>query len=124
MAERNQTDTIFAGNRHVVEFTVTDEDNSTPLNLTGLVLKYTIARFDQASNPITSSPLVEKITGTGIVHTDAVNGVAEVTFEESDTIDFVPDDYYFELEVFDATPEGVVVATGTLTVHPNVTNEL
>lgn len=120
MADTGLKDTIYAGNRHVVEFTVTDEDNSTPLDITSLTLKYSVARFDANGNPITSSPLLEKCTGAGIIHTDPTNGVAQVTFVEADTLDVLPADYYFELEVFDATPEGVVVSTGTLTVLPNV----
>ncbi len=125
MAEKNLTDEMWAGNRKVQQFTVTDQDAAgVPLDITSLTLKWALSQIDPDTQIFSTTAILEKVTGTGIIHTDATNGVAQVTLVEADTKNLTPADYHFELEVFDATPEGVVVAEGTLTINPNVVNTL
>jgi len=126
MVVADQTDTMYANNRRVLKFTVTDEDNGGALDLTGLVVKFALARFDSEGQPIKSNPLVDKRSDVSaeVTITDAANGLVEVELVTSDTASLADQGetaYYFELEVFDGT-DPVVVATGTLTIRRNVTN--
>ena len=127
MVVANLTDIIYAGNRRVQQFTVTDEDSvgSPAYDLTGLIVKYALARFSNGA-PLKDDPLLDFATTDGspqVVITVAASGIIEVTLLPADTSGLQPDDYYFELEVFNAAgDEGVVVATGTLTVRTNVEN--
>lgn len=126
MVVANLTDTIYAGNRRIQRFTVVDEDTagSPAFDLTGLVVKYALARFGTNGEPLKSSPLLDlSSTGAQVTITTPASGIVEVELLPADTVDLTPGDYYFELEVYNgAETEGVVVATGTLTVRTNVEN--
>lgn len=121
MAIENQAVRMFRGNRHVLSFTVVDSDGVTPLTWPGDV-KFAVCRVSSSGAILTSSPLIEKITPTEVVLPAA--GTATVTLIEADTLNLQSGTYYFELEAFDSTPEGVVVATGLLTILPNIENQL
>jgi len=125
MAVANQTDTIYAGNKRTLKFAVTDQDTagSPAFNLTNLIAKWTLARVGADGSVLTSAPVVEKksTTGTQITITNAAGGLLEVYLVEVDTLTLLGD-FYFELELFDVAGAHVVVATGTMTILPNVTN--
>lgn len=125
MVVANQTDSMYAGNKRTLRFTIVDEDTvgSPALNLTGRVLKFVLASVSP-NGDILTTPLIEKksTTPAQITVTDAVNGIAEVYLLEADTLPLLGD-YYFELEVFEADATiHTVVGTGTLTILANVTN--
>lgn len=127
MAVQNQSITLFRGNKIKLRFTVTDEDQagSPAKPLTGLVIKFSLAKFDDAGNPIRANPLLDFASDDAspqVVITDSVNGIVEVTLLKVDTEGLSPSDYYVELEAFDVSGESVVVATGTLTLLQNVLN--
>lgn len=127
MVVADQVDTMYAGNRRVLKFAVTDEDNGgAPMDLTGRIVKFALARFDAEGQPLKANPLVDKRSDTSgdIVITSAVGGLVEVTLVPADTAslaDAGETAYYFELEVFQGT-DGIVVASGTETIRRNVTN--
>lgn len=125
MVVENLTDSIFAGNVRTERFTVTDEDTSgsPAFDLTSFVVKYALAPFGADGNPLTEEPLFEKTTADAaeVLVTDGPNGEVEVYLVEADTVSLLGD-YYFELEAFDGSGNHVVLATGTLTVKPNVVN--
>lgn len=128
MATENLTDRMYAGNKRIFEYTVVDEDSSgsPPLNLTPFDLRWAMALSD-AESKFSTTPMVEKTVGAGIAVTDAANGVCQVTLDGSDTLSLtasIPDGtpYYFELEVIDAALEPVTVATGEITLLPNLVN--
>lgn len=123
MAVKDQVDEMFAGNKRVQRFTITDDDTagSPPKDLTGLDIKYALSRFDDEGNFLVGPVLTKDVAGGGIIVTDAVNGVLEVTFLKVDT-QALAGDFYFELEAFDGTLESTVLATGTLTIIKNVVN--
>lgn len=119
MAVTGLTDTMYAGNPRTFTFTVTDEDasGSPAKDLTDLTPKLTLSRISASTGLPLKTPEVEK---TGTV-TDAPNGVLTVALVPADTAD-LEGEYYLELELFDLSDVGVVVATGTLTIQRNVTN--
>jgi len=124
MAVTGQTDIMWANNKRSLVFTIVDSDNGdVALDLTGLTVKWALSRIDSSGAYLTA-PVLEKATGgSGIVLTDAPNGICTVTLDAVDTVD-LSGIFHFELEVFDGTPEGVVVATGQLTINKNVVNAL
>jgi len=125
MVKTGLTDTIYAGNRRVLTFTIEDQDagDGSAKDITGFTVKFALARTDANGEPITSSPLIDlSSSGSQVVITDAANGVVQVTLGGSDTDSIVPGDYYFELEVFDSSSNSTVVAVGTMTIEPNVDN--
>lgn len=125
MAKTGQDATIYKNNRVILEFSIVDEDASgePALDVTGYTIKYAIAPFDLNGNPLVNSPVIDESTaGAKVVVTSAVGGLVEVRLGAADTDLLRVADYYHELEVFDASNNPVVAATGTLTVLPNVVN--
>jgi hypothetical protein len=125
MAETGLTDTMWAGNKRVLAYTVEDSDagDGSAKDLTGLTVKWALSKMSSDGTYSTTAILEKATGGNGITVTDAAAGELEVDLDAADTSDLAGD-YYFELEVYDATPEGVVVATGTLTINRNVVNTL
>jgi hypothetical protein len=127
MAVTDQTISMFAGNRRILRFSVTDEDvaGSPPKDLTGLRLQFALARFTQSGQPSVATPVVDL---------NSVDDAAQVTMQGVDDeiiqVELLPantqslraGDYYFEAEVVDGSGNSTVVATGTLTLNPNVVN--
>jgi len=129
MAVRDQKDEAFANNPHTQAITVVDDDQTgspkPPLNLTGRVAKWALTDIDPATGLYGTTPLFEKKSTVGgqIVFTDAPAGKLDVNIVPADTAALPAADYYFELEIFDGSGlNGVVVATGTLTLFANVEN--
>lgn len=123
MATTDLAVSFYAGNRHVLRFTITDEDTtgSPAKDITGKTLKFAMSKFSNGV-PL-KTPVLEKSTASGIVITDGTNGECEVTILDTDTAAFLPADYYFELELFEPGPtDPLVVATGTITLLRNITN--
>lgn len=124
MVVENQTDSMFAGNHRLLNFTLVDQDNDDAvLDISLLDLKFTLARVSPSGNILVKHPVVEKkstVVGE-ITKTDAPNGECQVVLVGDDT-ETLLGDFYFELEAFDSTSESVVLATGTMTIKPNVVN--
>ena len=124
MAVTDQAVTMYAGNLRTLRVTVTDEDvvGSPAKDLTGLTVKWALSRQDTSGNFLTT-PVLEKksTTPSELTVTDAPGGEFEVYLVPADTAALFGT-FYWEAEVFDATPAGVVVATGTLEILRNVVN--
>jgi hypothetical protein len=120
MVVENLTDRMYAGNKRIFEYTVTDVDASpptSPLDLTPFTLRWAMSVTDAEGN-YSTTPSLEKVP----VATDAPNGVCQVTVLSTDTVSLAAGLYYFELEVVDGSSEPVTVATGVITLLANVVN--
>lgn len=132
MASLNQNDTFYAGNSRVLQYTVVNADaaGSPALDLTAFGtdpadIKWTLVAVASNGSPVVDSPLVEKKRSLGtssIQITSAATGVLQVKLAPADTANLAPRAYYSELELFDGVGGQVVVATGTITLLPNVVN--
>lgn len=110
---------IYANTKRVLEFSVTDADNGdAPLDLTGLTAEWTLARAT-ARGYSGQATVLKDTTGGGITVTDAAGGRLEVTLQPADTQALLGE-YHQELEIFDASARGVIVAVGKVTVLRNV----
>ena len=121
MVKISQDDSMYAANKRVLVYTVTDEDTSTPLNMSTYTVKWAMSRIDSEGNFLTS-PVLEKTEASGIAISGDDSEIASVTIETADTSNTLTGDFYTELEVTDSSSESVVVATGTLTILRNVEN--
>lgn len=129
MAIEDQSDEMFAGNYHVMRWAeLTEEDGTTPFDLTGKIVKFALSRYKSAGVP-RLTPLLDHRTDTSaqLSIVDAAAGHVEMELLPADTATLAPKgepgDFYWELEVYTgANTLPVVVATGTLTVKPNVDN--
>lgn len=130
MAVEGGTDTMFAGNRHIMSWAgILADDGVSLVNLTGKVVKFALARKDAAGNPLIGSPVVDlSSSGSQVTITNPVTGSPHVQVEllPANTSSLAPKEtvYYWELEVFEgsAPTNPVVVSTGDLTIKPNVVN--
>src|SRR5262245_31078550 len=128
MVQANLTSFLYAGNRRVMRFTVTNEDTagSPPYDLTSSIVKFALAAFGGNGLPLKKNPKLDFSSldaSPQVVVTTPLSGIVEVELLPADTINLAPGDYYFELEVFNNTQtQSVVVATGTLTIRTNVEN--
>lgn len=121
MATTGQKDSFYAGNPRSYTFTIADEDNpGSALNLSGMTARFALSKFT-SSNVYSVVAVLEKTTSDGITITGAGTGQLRVDLVPADT-SALAGDYYFELEIVDASSNPVVVATGTLTILRNVVN--
>lgn len=126
MVKTSQNATVYRGNRKVLEYTITDEDNSNAaLNITPYTIRWAATRTNASGQPIESGAVIDlnSIDDTAqVVKTDAANGVVQVILLNADTTSLIPGEYYIELEGVDGSGNSEVFATGTLTLEPNVDN--
>lgn len=126
MAITTQKDTMYEANARRLKWTVTDKSTGSPLDLTGLVVKFSVARLN-GSTPVRTNPLLDKKTGhADVLDIDLPNGRVDTIITESDSANWAQQGrttYHVELEVFQAGEVSpVVVSTVQLTVLPNVIN--
>lgn len=122
MVVKSLTAELYARNRHVLNFTVVDADasGSPAKDLTGKILIFALS--EGQSSPDDTWFLIRSDTSGQLNITDATNGLVEAILTPSDTTNDLAGAHYFELEVFDnaSLDNGVVVATGTLTILVNL----
>lgn len=126
MVKVGQNATLYRGNRKILRYTITDEDNSNdPLDVTTYTLRFAVTITNSSGTPVEGAAVIQLDSTnqpTQVVKTDASSGVVDVILLAVDTIDLQPGEYYTELEGVDASGFTEVLATGTLTIEPNVEN--
>ena len=111
---------MVAGDRLDLRYTVTDEATGAVVDLTGATsiqwkASKEITRTD-GTVTFSSTPVVSKATGSGIV-TTPLSGLVIVSLLAADTKDLTPGDYHSELEITLFNASGpYTVAQGTLTI--------
>lgn len=124
MAQTNQDDTFYAGNTRVLQFAITDAevDPPVPLDLTGCTVQWALSAMLIDGSYDTVAILKKDSAGTDvIIDGDPSTGIVRVRIRPADTAELAGR-YYHELEVIDVAGNPVVVATGYLTINPNVVN--
>lgn len=119
MALTEQNDTWYAGNRRKLSYVVENQDSpGTRLNLTGLTFVWSLSAM-RGDGSFEQTPFLEKTSASGITVTSAVNGELDVDVTGADCTGLAGD-YYAELEAFDGDGNGLVLATGVMTLRRNV----
>lgn len=112
MAARGQDFEMFSGEQKELAIAITD-DAGAAVDLTGVTVRWSLARTAR------SAPLIEKVTGDGIVVTDAAGGACTVTLVPADT-EALEGDYYHEAEVTDGAGRPTTVLHGRARIKPNL----
>ena len=128
MAVENQTDSMFANNRHIMRWNEILDDDGDVLNLTGRIVKFALSRkgstgplltpiLDFASDDVSPQVTIPNpVTGTPHVDVELLPANT-ATLAPKETV------YYCELEVYEGDGSGpIVVATVDLTIKPNLVN--
>lgn len=125
MVVANQTDSMYAGNHRKLQFTVYDEDGTTPKSLTGFTVRFTLSRVSPTGSVLYKAPVVEHtnadVAKVTVLDQGTDPGRVNVFLVAADTATLLGD-FYWELELKDILDNTVVVSTGTLTINFNVVN--
>lgn len=87
-------DEWFQGETKLLSFTVeTEEENGTPEVISGWAIRWELRPHKKAQSTI----FTKETGGSGVVITDPLNGLVEVTIDAADTIEIEPRTYWHEL---------------------------
>lgn len=111
MALTEQDCELYAGDDHILEYTITDENNA-PLDITGATITW--IAWDGATAVITKS------TSSGISITDAPGGVFRLTLAPTDTYALTPKAYTHGASISIEAGAYMTVATGTMILKTKV----
>lgn len=111
--------TMVAGDSRTLRFTVTGDDGAVA-DLTGAssVRWGCVRRL--ANGSFVAPPAVTKTLGTGVTLVDPSGGIIEVTLSPADTAALPGGRYYHQLELTSAAGGVATLATGTLTLAPDL----
>jgi hypothetical protein len=118
VAAKRQDFELHANRDHILEFTITNEAGAV-VDLSALTAKWAFAL--SAKN----APVVTKSSPSGgILMTDPVNGVLQVTLDPADTVAYANGKVVFhELVLIDASSKDDVAAFGRLILLPTIIPE-
>ena len=116
MTTKNTKDTMYAGNRRVLGFTIKDEAGAV-LDLTGYTAEFKLAKLIGAKP---GDALLTYTTAPNIVfNADRATGLLDVVLTQGATSAFLGPHYY-ELELIDASSNRNVVAVGEIEIKANI----
>lgn len=105
LAPITDEDEWFQGETKLLTFTVeTEEENGTPEVISGWTIQWMLMGHKKAQ----SSIFTKETGGSGVVITDGLNGLVEVTIDPGDTTGVEPRTYWHELWRTDAGFEAVL----------------
>ncbi len=110
MTKQNQDFTMWQGEDKILEVTVKDESDVV-VNLTGATIKWVLAPTVDGTVSIT-----KETGGSGIVITDATNGVFQVTINAADTAS-LEGTFYHEAEVTSSASKVSKVLIGKVIIR-------
>ncbi len=103
MSVQNALIEMFSGDSKILRYTVKDGSGAV-IDITGAAFRWGLFKLDTdestptAKNSTVLTPPGEKTVGSGIVITDAANGVLEVTLDPADTAP-LKGSFYHEIEM-------------------------
>jgi hypothetical protein len=111
---------FVAGDDRVLRFVATEDDNTTPIDLTGYNVRWELFAWSSGPKygvPDTTPTVVKSSSVGGITVTDPAGGIVEVALAAQDTANLVPAGqttamHWHELQVTDATGKIITGATG------------
>jgi hypothetical protein len=114
MALVNQDIELWSGDDTKIDVVLTQADGTTPIDLTNVVLRWTLLDgYDR------SHILVEKVSGNGIDIVDLVSGSVQILVAASDTRELGGQLYLHQLLLHDLgfASAALILLTGSATIH-------
>lgn len=111
--------TMVAGDSRTLRFTITGDDGATAELSGAQSVRWGCVRR-LANGSFAAPPAVEKTLGNGIALNDPAGGIIEVTLSPGDTAALPGGRYHHQLELTSAAGEVATLATGTLTLVPDL----
>jgi hypothetical protein len=108
--------TMTRGDTAYLDITITHPNPGATLD--GCTLKFTAKRD---YNDAQSSAVITKTTSSGITITGDLTATVKMLPANTSSLEAGPVMLYWDLELTDATPDTFTVASGTLTINPDVT---
>jgi hypothetical protein len=108
---------LWAGDDAALDITLTEDDGTTPLNLTGITLRWALAdAYDKSRVLIDKS---SDVSGGGIEIVDLVGGTLRIIVDAEDTASLGGQPYYHELQITDPGDAGstITMLIGAATIH-------
>lgn len=103
--------TMTAGDTQVINFPISNSDQGgKALDLTGCTATFTLYRTAHLIE------VFQKTIGSGLIVSDLMGGVLQLTIEMADTLELPPGDYYYRLKVVDALNHGDTVVGGVIKI--------
>lgn len=110
MTKRNQDFEANVGDDIVIRDTVTEDGSAR--NLTNHTAQVTVSPYVGAEPTLQFSD-----SDSRFAFSDAANGELQAELDAGDTADLDPGEYYYEIELVNATGGVHTVTTGTITLH-------
>jgi hypothetical protein len=108
--------TMTRGDTAYLDINVTHPNEEA--TLAGCTLKFTAKRdYSDAQN----AAVISKSTANGITITGDLTATVKILPTDTSSLEAGPVVLYWDLELTDATPDTFTVASGTLTINPDVT---
>jgi len=113
MTSEDQNFELYAGDSKDIVVTVTDS-NGAAVNLTNFTIFWKLTLL-----PTSSTALISKAVGTGIVKTNPSGGIFTVTITNTDTATLAGC-YYHEAKIVDGSSNEFTVTSGRAIIHSSV----
>jgi hypothetical protein len=105
---------IYRGDDYTLSVEVKDADGNA-YDLTGCTLFHTVKENESDSDD--DAVIKSDVT----THTDPTNGESEIDVPDTDTDDLTPGDYYYDVQLKDASGNIYTLEKGVMTVEYDVT---
>lgn len=111
MTMKNQNFEMKKGDYKSLSVSITRSGDLKPVDLGIFEVKWTLYRdYGNRLVPVTT----KSSEGSGVLVTDATNGVVSIAIESTDTKDLNDGNYYYEIQLVNANGQTSTVTTGTI----------
>lgn len=118
MALTSQDFTLYSGDTSILEFTLTEQDGTTPLNLDGLsAINWAFSKIRPTGY---GARILQKTLASGVTIINSELGRVDVALAPVDTATLKAGQYHHELEVTDLLSNVTTVAVGTMTIVQDI----
>lgn len=118
MALTAQDFTLYSGDSSTLQFTLTEQDGTTPIDLDGLsAINWAFAKVKPTGF---GARILQKTLLSGVTVINASLGRVDVSLAPADTAALKAGQYHHELEIVDLLSNVTTVAVGTMTLVQDI----
>jgi hypothetical protein len=104
------------GDTRVINITCVESDGTTPINLTGATVYFTLNSSKTPTSDASAS-LQKTVTS----HSDPNNGITSITINPADTQALTPGVYYYDVQLVDASGHVTSLKQDTFKINADIT---